>query len=398
MKRLIFRNLKQRKSQVISMVLTIGIAATVFVSLFMLYGGMQRGVQLNEERSGAELIVVPSDVRNWVSDSELLFTGAPVTAYFDSSVLDEITSLEGVENITGQFYGTTLTAACCSTGEESRIIGFDASTDFVILPFCQEDITSLATGEIIIGSKVGGFESGTGTLLGEEVTVVGHLVETGSSLDFSIFMGLDDVRTLAANTEGFRHFWDTYGEPETLLSAVLLNVDSNETSVITAINKIEGVSVIQRTSVVEESQETLNTVFVIMLVAGIALVIASALQLFARYFSSVWDRKAELALYRALGASVGDLRKIICGEAFILTGVGCAIGIVLGVMLYVAGYNFLQAAESFPFSALPLPQVIFGIVGIVLVMFILAAISIIAPLRQVSRVDAALAMQQVDIG
>ena len=45
MKRLIFRNLKQRKSQVISMVLTIGIAATVFVSLFMLYGGMQRGVQ-----------------------------------------------------------------------------------------------------------------------------------------------------------------------------------------------------------------------------------------------------------------------------------------------------------------------------------------------------------------
>jgi len=39
-------------------------------------------------------------------------------------------------------------------------------------------------------------------------------------------------------------------------------------------------------------------------------------------FSLPWDRKGEWGLYRALGATRGDLKRLILGEAAILTGAG----------------------------------------------------------------------------
>ena len=63
------------------------------------------------------------------------------------------------------------------------------------------------------------------------------------------------------------------------------------------------------------------TVFLLLLVAAILMVVVTLLQLFARFYSTVWDRKSELALYRAIGASQADLKKLIIGEMGALVGV-----------------------------------------------------------------------------
>ena len=398
---LVLRNLRQRRAQVVSMVVTIAICALVFTTLLLLYGGVSRGVSLNEQRGGADILAVPDDATAWVTDTELLFSGAPVVSYVNESVVDQISQIEGVSRVTVQFFGQTLSESCCSTGEETRIVGFDPATDWVIMPYCNVSVDKLGAGEAIVGCYVDAFKSGTGTILGQEITVVGTLDETGSSLDYSILMDIDAVRDMARNSAGYEHFWDTYGQPDTLVSSVLIDVDESVAtadSVERKVNKVEGMAAIQRSSVVSSSAATLNMVFAIMLAAGIALGVASLLQSVARFSSSVWERKAELALYRALGARTRDLRSIICTEAFLITAVGLVVGIVVGIVVYFAACAWMQSVSAFPFSPLPIWQAALGIVAIIVVFLLVTALSIVAPLRQVERIDPASAMAQVDIG
>ena len=401
MKRLILRNLRQRRAAVVSMVATIAVAAMVFTALLLLYGGVSRGIDLNEQRGGADVMAVPADTKAWVTDSELLFSGAPVVSYVSEDVVDQISQIEGVTRVTVQFFGQTLQESCCSTGDETRIVGFDPATDWVIMPYCDTQVTSLERGQAIVGCKVDAFKNGTGTILGQDITVVGTLAETGSSLDYSVLMGIDAVRAIASESAGYEHFWEEYGQPEGLVSSILVDVDESvatASSVVRKIDKIEGLTALQRASVVSSTVETLNAVFAIMLAAGILLGAASLLQMVARFSSSVWERKAELALYRALGARTGQLRAVIFGEALAITVFGLVIGVILGLALYVAGLGWLEGMSSFPFSALPAWMAALGVAVIAVLFLLVCCISVIAPLRQVQRVDPASAMQQVDIG
>ena len=119
MKNLIIKNLRMRRAQVMSMIISIAISAMVLMALFMLYGGVQRGVALNEERGGADLMVVPTEAETFMTDSEMLFTGAPLIVYMNDSLVDQIAQIDGVTQVTGQFYGQTLASSCCSTAQSA---------------------------------------------------------------------------------------------------------------------------------------------------------------------------------------------------------------------------------------------------------------------------------------
>ena len=400
--RLVLRNLRQRKIQVVSVTLAIAVSVMAFVSLFLLYGGMSRGVALSEERSGAQLLVVPSAAESQLEDSDLLFTGAPVSAYLPASIADDISRIDGVKRVTVQFYGQTVNESCCSTSAATRIIGFDPATDWVIAPYADQDISGgLNAGDVVIGCNVTGFESGAGVILGHDVNVVATLEPTGTYLDNSLLMSIEEIRAMSKAETQFAHYWEKYGEPEDIVSAILVETDEGEQEAVAGkINrKVDGdFSVIVRSDVVASAQETLSVAFTIMLAAGVILALASLLQFVARFFSLVWERKAELALYRALGATTRDLRLVIGGEAFAITGAGAVVGVVLGVALYNVLLAYLQGAGAFPFSPFSAVAAAGGVAAIVAGFFVVAAAAIVVPLRQVARIDPAAAMQQVDIG
>jgi putative ABC transport system permease protein len=229
--------------------------------------------------------------------------------------------------------------------------------------------------------------------------VVAKLEQSGTELDSAILMDIDALRDLVAATPQLQHFWDRYGDPQGLVSAILLDYEPGYEPYLIK-NKIEGqgVKVIERSKVVEDITKQLSVVFALMFAAGIVLTVASLLQFVARFYSLVWERKAELALYRALGATKGSLRAVIGGEAFVLTALGALAGIVGGIALYRILYFRLQDASAFPFAAFPTWAAVVGIVVITLVFLTFAAASVVMPLRQVNRIDPALALKQVDIG
>lgn len=401
MKELVFHSLKMRKVATISVVCSVALSVMVFFALGLTYGGVQAGVQTSLARGGADLVVVPSSAADELSDTSLLFTGAPAAIYFDKSVYERICQADGVEKATPQFYSQSLNQPCCSTDGMTRVIGVDFSTDWTVQPFTNYDLSSgIADDELVVGSGAAGTVGEEMQLLGKTFKVVDRLQASGTDLDSSMLLNIDTARMLSESAQGLQYLWQKNGSPDNLLSSVLIKKTDNAdvTRLITTIENSADVKVIQRSNVVENSQEQLQSVFSILLICGVAMLLITLIQLFARFYSCVWERKSELALYRAIGACTKQIKRLIAAEVGIITVLGLVCGFVLGAGFYMVLLSILQNSSSFPFIGLS-PILIAALILALAVLFaILALISIAAPLRQIARLDPSLAMQQGDIG
>lgn len=399
--KLVKESIFKRRMSSVSVVLSVMLAAASAVTLAVVYGGVQAGVDLNERRSGAQIVVVPEDASNEISNSELLFTGAPAPIYFSTAIADEIMSDEGIARSTVQFFGQTLDESCCSSADATRLIGIDFPTDWTVSSFAHIELDEgLGEGRIVTGFGVGSKVGDVVKILGVPYTVADVLDATGTELDTAILMDIGIARDVCGNQEEFAHYWEKYGSPNGLVSCVLMDVDEEVVStdrVLNRVNSTEGVVAFERSAVVEESRDSLSALFSVMFVVGILLILSSAVQLFARFYGCVWSRKAELALYRALGASAADLRKMIGMEMAVLLGVGLVLGIACGLCLQVVVLDVMVQTASFPFVAMGSLQVA-GLVAAVAAAFALMGVgSIVWPLRQVGRLQPSVAMQQADI-
>lgn len=163
------------------------------------------------------------------------------------------------------------------------------------------------------------------------------------------------------------------------------------------LNLTAGVSYVENAETAERTQDQMRSVFLLLAGAAVLMLAVTVLQLFARFYSCVWDRKSELALYRAIGASQREIRGLIGGEVALLAGGGAIVGIVVGFILYRALLGVLADSLAFPFVSVGAAGMMLLIAGIIVLIAVLSFLSIIWPLRQVGRLDPSLAMQQGDI-
>ena len=403
MKQLVLHSLKMHKVQSASIAVSVALSVMILVTFGLVYGGVMQGVEKSEKQGGADIMAIPSDALQYIGDTELLYTGAPATVYMSADIVDVIASVDGAERVSPQFFGQTLNKGCCSTTGETRLIGIDKDTDFVVSGLVGEDaVKALDEDSVIVGAGVGGVFNDELTIYDKPYHVVGVMDETGTEFDASIVADIDVVRDISRDMEGFEHFWEKHGDPSGLVSCVMIDVADDGTGealtrVKAKINLSGSASPLVRSDIVDKSRAQLQSVFLLLLVAAILMVVVTLLQLFARFYSTVWDRKSELALYRAIGASQADLKKLIIGEMGALVGVGLVVGIILGVIAQAALLGVLQDGLAFPYVALGPGSIVALIVAVVAVFAIVSIISIVWPLSQIGRLDPSMAMQQGDI-
>jgi putative ABC transport system permease protein len=377
------------------------VGVAVLLAFALVTQGVSAGVATAEKRGGAEIMLVPSKARNYLKDDALLFSGAPVNYYMPDVVLEQVLETEGVKQATVQFFAQTLDASCCSASGETRLVGIDTATDWLIPTLLDDNSNydgSLKDDQIIIGSDVSGFDGGVGQVLGKEVFVVAVLAPTGASFDKSIIVSINSARHYAAGSQGLDYYWEQYGEPDGLISAVLINPEpERKERALARLGSIQDTRVIERSTIVERSTKQLNVVFNILLITGIVMAAASLLQLFARYWSVAWERKSEFGLFRALGATSGDIRRLISGEAFIISGIGIIAGLVGGGALFSLLLGTIAAEESFPFIMPDARFIFIACLGIALLFLVLTTIAVLFPLARISRIEPSQALQQVDI-
>ena len=121
-------------------------------------------------------------------------------------------------------------------------------------------------------------------------------------------------------------------------------------------------------------------------ILAIVIIFVSGLSVFISLFSSLRDRKYELALMRVSGASPGQLFFLIVMEGLLLAIVGYAVGMIVshGGMQIFAGA--MQSSYRYSFSGLQfLPQEGYLLIGALGIGFLAAVI----PAVQASRTDIA---------
>lgn len=134
-----------------------------------------------------------------------------------------------------------------------------------------------------------------------------------------------------------------------------------------------------------------------MLGFAILLVVSSLIQIFARYLTLGWERKSELGLYRALGASKLDLKILILKEVFLTLLIGVGLGLGLGLVIYRILMARLFLNTSFPFIKPGFHIYGLGSLGILLFYSLIGLLATIIPIRHIEKIEPALIMRKIDI-
>ena len=161
-----------------------------------------------------------------------------------------------------------------------------------------------------------------------------------------------------------------------------MSLEQAETAVDHALVSFPNVKVLNQAAFREESgqmiDQMLNLVFALLALALITAIlgITNTLAL------SVYERKRELGLLRAVGATKAQVRKMIRWEAATIALFGTALGVVIGV---VFGWALISALADEGFSEIVVP--VSNIVAFVVIAGLAGLLAAVLPARRAARVD-----------
>ncbi|MBP2642107.1 MAG: FtsX-like permease family protein, partial [Firmicutes bacterium] len=294
-------------------------------------------------------------------------------------------------SVSPQFFVHTLSGAdCCSIDVPTRVIGIDPATDTYIKPWLPESYSgSLPESSVILGAKNDYEGEPQIKILGKIFDIAAVAKETGSSIDYSIYMNIDTARQLAKDSEWFSSIWTKAGQPENLISVILARVE--EGADINYINaylaKTGSIKPIVAVDVKKSIQSQMNLLIQIIGTICFTIIATIILQVFANFYLSMRHRRSEYGIYLAIGASRSKIYTLIIGEALSISVIGGFIGLLAGMLLYHVSFNFLAALRSYPLISLSGCELFISAVITFTVGVLITIAASVLPAWQAARID-----------
>ena len=339
-------------------VLTALLALSVFGGSLVVMS-LQRGLESLESRLGADIIVVPSSAQSKVSFQNMLLQGTTGAFYMDSSNLDRVLEVEGVEKAAPQIFLASLKADCCSA--KVQVIGFDPETDFFVQPWIEQSYSrELGDLDVVVGSKV---EAEVGEIIRiyeERCKVVGRLASTGTGLDTAVYCNMDTMNTLlkAAEAKGITH--KVTSDSDDQISAIYVKV--KEGYDIGQVNsKIQGhtrkASAVRTKSMITDVSSSLAGISsTITTLIAVVWVLALVILLIA-FIMIVNERKREFAVLRLLGTSRKMLGGMILKETALCSLAGGLLGVAIAAGVVFPFTTLIETSLGLPYLAPALSSV-----------------------------------------
>ena len=131
---LAIKNLQRSPFRTFSMASLVALCSAVLFGSFLLASSLRNGISGMKERIGADLMIVPNGYEQTLES--VLLSGEPNYFYMDKGIETIVRGIDGVKEVTSQFYLTSLSESCCDF--PVQIIGFDPESDFLIKPWIQK--------------------------------------------------------------------------------------------------------------------------------------------------------------------------------------------------------------------------------------------------------------------
>jgi putative ABC transport system permease protein len=240
-----------------------------------------------------------------------------------------------------EHYGARLAAGRLWQRPLEAVLGADAAAR-----------TGLALGQQFVGAH--GF-GGEGEHVHEEhpYGVVGVLAPTGTVIDRVILVNVESVWAVHADQFGIMgddalRVAELLPDEEKELTAMLIQY-SSPLAAATLPRYIDGNTPMQAASPAYETARLFTIIGVgVDVLRGFALVLvlAAGLSVFIALYNALTERRYDLAVMRALGASPAKLMALMLFEGLLLAGFGAALGLALGhLMTAVLGLALAQAQQ-----------------------------------------------------
>ncbi|HWQ64231.1 MAG TPA: ABC transporter permease, partial [Methanospirillum sp.] len=196
------------------------IAASLFSGNYILTSASE-GVKSGITKLGADVLVVPKD---YVGKSEgVILRGEPSMFFFDTDVTDAIAKVKGVSQVAPQVFITTVNGTFSSV--PVQLIGFNQSLDFTITPWLKKNSHEpLKKDEVLVGNQIIPEVGETLKFYGHDFTITGKLEPTGTGVDTSVFMRIEDAYTMAKESK--EKSTTPLTLPEGKPSTILVKVDN----------------------------------------------------------------------------------------------------------------------------------------------------------------------------
>lgn len=362
---------------------------TTAVLSFMLFAGITVGRSLKEgvgnmdRRLGSDIMLVPSGSKE--SAENLLLEGQRGTFYFDGSIDDKLSDIEGISEITSQCFLKSLSADCCSS--EVELVFYDPDTDFVVSPWIEKEYGArLKKDTVVVGSDIVA-ENGKIKLFGTEYPVVSQMAKTGTALDSSVYFSIDSMSSVIADAEAKSSFLTEEQKDGDILSSVFINLKDGASSdeVVRECHAKAGdvFDVVYPKQLNESLSDNLlritDVVSVVVIFGGVLLfgilVLLNSLV--------IESRKQEVALMRILGNSRKKLMKDLMSETGLLGLFGALIGCFLGALIVIPFGTYIGMTLKMPYLG---PGFISSALQIVVIMVIVLAIALISSIAFVYHV------------
>lgn len=371
--RLTFQNIVSRPVQTILLLLSIGILSFILFGGFVIDQSLQSGMDNMERRLGADLMVVPAESEEMAED--ILIEGSRGYFYFDRSIYEEISTIEGIEKATPQFYLKSLSADCCSS--EVEIVFFDPDTDFLIQPWINESFgKKLGTNKAVVGSSIHP-ENNKIKLFGKEYDVAAKLAKTGTAMDNSVYFVFDSIQQIVSDAE-IKGVYILDSQKQTdVISTVFIDIEDGYATkdILKSIHvKLKkDIGIVYPKEMAQSLSLKLKNIYEIIRLVLITVLLLSLVIMLIVYLASVNERKREISLFRILGASKIKLVLLLIKESTVLSFVGSIIGCAFAALIVIPFGNYIGKQLSMPylgpdvlqsFSIMLMVSVLVAVIGI----------------------------------
>ncbi|MHB9002939.1 MAG: ABC transporter permease [Coriobacteriia bacterium] len=371
------------------------LVAGLVLAASLLLQGTSESLQRTRNRLGADMLVVPERSEGRVENALLM--GAATSAWMPDDNVGRIRALPGVAAASPQLYLASLAGASCCSVSSMFIVAFEPETDFTVQPWLEHEIG----GTLDVGEAVGGafvsLPDGEENIriYGYPLTLASTLDPTGGNLDQSMFLTFETAKEVARRSVTDAE--QPLEIPDDSVSAVLVRVDEGidpNTVAGAILSNVPGVGVVMSPEMFGTFRDQISTMRGGLLLA-LGLTVVLSLMLIAVVFAmATHERRREIGVWRALGATRAHVVRALVMQAAILAAAGGLAGVALAAYGIFLFHDYIVGRIGVPFlfpafSALA-PLLLLGLFVAVMT----AILASLAPALRVSSQDPASAMRE----
>ena len=371
------------------------VIAGFVLSTVLVVRGAQQSLNLALERLGADIVVVPQGAETKVQGALLM--GTPTKAWMPASDVAKIAAVPGVAAASPQLYLESLSNAACCSVSDMFMVAFDPRTDFTLEPWLKEKLGSdLSLGQAVGGRYVFVPEGQENIkLYGYILTLRANLAPTGTNLDQSLFVTFDTAYDMARISRSQAE--KPLVIPKDSVSSVMVKLAPGADAKAVAVDilhNVPNVTPILSPDMFGAYRAQISGVLRGMVVV-LALVGVLALALMALIFSmAVHERRRQIGVLRALGATRGAVLLSLLMEAGILALAGGVVGVVLASVGVYLFRTVLVTTLGFPFLFPPFGSLVALVAAGMALALVWVALAALVPALRISRQEPADSMRE----